>query len=125
MSIDPSSLIYHFYEKKSKTTNKKGAEALQEMINTLLFTLAGLVNVMGLLFLLFFVYTVMGVQLFAKIAYNGELDPHANFRSFSTAMLTVFYILNTPPLSLSLTLSPLTDISFQHVFTIFIIHIHV
>lgn len=59
------------------------------MINTLLFTLAGLVNVMGLLFLLFFVYTVMGLQLFAKIAYNGDLDVHANFRSFGSAMLTV------------------------------------
>jgi len=68
----------------------QGAQVLRDMLNTLLFTVAGLINVFGLLFLLFFVYTVMGVQLFAKIEYNGALDEHANFRHFGTAMNTLF-----------------------------------
>jgi hypothetical protein len=68
----------------------QGAKALREMINTLVFTVAGLINVFGLLFLLFFIYSVMGVQLFAKVQYHDELNAHANFRSFGSAILTLF-----------------------------------
>ena len=68
----------------------RGAKALREIFLSLYFTAVGLMNVFGLLFLLLFVYTVMGVQLFATVQYNGDLNVHANFRSFGTAMLTLF-----------------------------------
>jgi len=67
-----------------------GADALKDIINTMLFTLIGLMNVMALLLLLFFTYTVLGIQLFALVQYQGELNEHANFRSFGLSMLTLF-----------------------------------
>jgi len=45
----------------------KSAPALREIFGTLYFTAVGLLNVFGLLFLLLFVYSVMGMQLFACV----------------------------------------------------------
>lgn len=66
-----------------------GTEKINQLLNTLLLTLPGLGNISALLFLLFFIYAVMGVQLFAKIQYSGSLSRHTNFRSFGTALLSL------------------------------------
>lgn len=59
------------------------------LFNTLVVTLPSLGNIAALLFLLFFIYSVMGVQLFAHVKFGFYLNRHANFRSFGTAMLTL------------------------------------
>ncbi|CAE7648316.1 scn4ab, partial [Symbiodinium microadriaticum] len=66
-----------------------GAESISQLFNTLLLTLPGLGNIAALLFLLFFIYAVMGVQLFAKVEYSGDHDEHANFRDFGIAMISL------------------------------------
>jgi hypothetical protein len=66
-----------------------GTEKINQLLNTLLLTLPGLGNIAALLFLLFFIYGVMGVQLFAKIQYSGSLNSHTNFRNFGTALLSL------------------------------------
>ena len=71
-----------------------GAETINQLFNTLILTLPGLGNIGALLFLLFFIYSVMGVQLFATVQYYEALNEHANFRSFWRAMLTLFTIFN-------------------------------
>lgn len=63
---------------------------MREVFNTLAITIFGLINIAVLLFLLMFIYTVMGVQLFAKVAYNDDFNANANFRAFGTAFLTLF-----------------------------------
>lgn len=68
----------------------KGAEKLRELITTLIVTLYGLMNVGILLVLLFFIYSVLAVQLFALVEYNGDYSEHGNFRTFWGAMLTLF-----------------------------------
>ena len=68
----------------------KGFPNLRNMVNTLISTVAGLVNIVLLLALLFFIYAILGVQMFATIGFNGDLSPHANFRSFWMSMLTLF-----------------------------------
>ena len=65
-------------------------EQLREVFNTLAITIFGLINIAVLLFLLMFIYTVMGVQLFAKVAYNEDFNANANFRGFGLAFLTLF-----------------------------------
>lgn len=52
-----------------------------------------MLNVGGLLFLIFFIYAVLGMHLMGKIqpAEDAEfLGDHANFASFGTSLLTVF-----------------------------------
>eukprot|EP01084_Bolivina_argentea_P090848 163604_1 len=68
----------------------KSAKNLRKLFNTLVNSLPSFINIGGLLLLLFFIYAVLGVQLFAKIAGNEEYNDHANFRKFWIALLTLF-----------------------------------
>jgi hypothetical protein len=48
-----------------------------------------LVNVGCILFLFLFLYSVLGMHLFAKVKFNGAYDDHANFQTFYIAFLTL------------------------------------
>lgn len=67
----------------------QGFKSLRQILNTLLCTLPSLGNIGSLLMLLFFMYAIMGVQLFATVGYNGALNHHTNFQSFGQAMVTL------------------------------------
>lgn len=67
----------------------QNAKSLRTLFNTLMLTLPSLANVGGILLLMLFIYTIIGVQLFAKVK-NGELlDDRINFRNFGTAFLSL------------------------------------
>lgn len=67
----------------------QSAPSLRQLFNTLLITLPSLVNIGGLLFLVFFIYAAMGVQLFAKVKLGELVTPTTNFQSISRAMITL------------------------------------
>jgi len=66
-----------------------GAESLNQLFNTLLLTIPGLVNIGMLLALLYFIFSVMAVQLFATVGFNGDYNHDANFRTFGTSFMTL------------------------------------
>jgi hypothetical protein len=66
------------------------AESLRRLFNTLVTSVPSLTNIGGLLLLLFFIYAVCGVQLFAKIKHHDDVSHHANFTNLWVAMLTLF-----------------------------------
>ena len=68
----------------------RGAPKLRELINTLVLTLPALGNISAVLFLLYFIYAVLGVQLFAKVKLGDALNSQANFRDFGGAMMMLF-----------------------------------
>ena len=45
---------------------------------------------MTLLLLAFFIFAVIGMNLFASIRFNGGLNEHANFTTFGKSMLLLF-----------------------------------
>lgn len=65
----------------------KRVKNLRLLFNTLIVSIPSIVNIGTLLLLLFFIYAVIGMQLFSFIPDNGEVNQHANFRSFGSAML--------------------------------------
>jgi hypothetical protein len=65
------------------------AKKLKFYFSTLIQTLPSLGNIGGLLFLLFFIYAVMGVQLFSEVRLGSTLNEYANFQSFGRAILTL------------------------------------
>ena len=65
-------------------------KSLRVLFNTFIDALPQLTNVGGLLFLFLFLYSVLGVTLFAKVKLSGELDIHANFKTFPKAFKTLF-----------------------------------
>lgn len=52
-------------------------KTLNKLFQTLLLTLPGLGNIGLLLFMFFFIYALVGVQLFAKVAHNGSVNANA------------------------------------------------
>ena len=63
------------------------APKLRELVNTIILTLPALGNISGVLLMLFFIYAVMGVQLFAYVNLDDALNDQANFQNFWGAML--------------------------------------
>jgi len=62
---------------------------LRALINTLIISLPSLFNIGMLLCLMVFIYAIIGVQQFAKVAHFDAIGPHANFESFPVAFLTL------------------------------------
>ncbi|KAL6754112.1 Ion transport protein-domain-containing protein [Haematococcus lacustris] len=72
-----------------KLINK--AKGLRTLFNTLISSSPAIANVGSLLFLLMFMYAVLGMNIFgASDRYDGEL--HANFDNFGTSLLTLFRV---------------------------------
>lgn len=57
----------------------KRYKVLRQSFNTLILTIPALGNVGGLLFLFLYLYSILGVFLFAKVKLQNSLDIHANF----------------------------------------------
>jgi hypothetical protein len=67
----------------------RGAKELRKLINTLVTSLPQLTNVALFLVLFLFIFGVMGVQMFAKIAFEEAYNEHANFQTFAFGVLTL------------------------------------
>ena len=65
----------------------RGAPKLRELVNTIILTLPALGNISGVLMMLFFIYAVMGVQLFSGVKLGDSLNAMANFQTFWDAIL--------------------------------------
>jgi hypothetical protein len=67
-------------------------QGLKALLKTIVLMIPYLGNIATLMFIVFFIYAVMGMQLFAKIATDGQenLDHRANFQSFAQAMVTLW-----------------------------------
>ena len=69
--------------------NEKGPA---NMFRTLVLTIPGIFNVGLVLFLLVFIFTTMGMQIFSKVAFYENYNDSANFRSFWSSFLTMIEI---------------------------------
>jgi voltage-dependent calcium channel L type alpha-1D len=61
-----------------------------QLLNTLFLSLSSLANVAVILLLLYFVYAVVGMNLFAGVKYGQYINRDANFSTFLLSMLTLF-----------------------------------
>ena len=68
----------------------KRAKGLRTLLQTLLFSLPALFNVGSVLFLFFFIFAVMGMNLFGAVKMQDSLTRHANFEVFGSSLLLLF-----------------------------------
>ncbi|PNW76369.1 hypothetical protein CHLRE_11g467528v5 [Chlamydomonas reinhardtii] len=70
-------------------------KGLRTLLTTLWWSLPALINVGSVLFLLIFVYAIIGMNLFGMIREDnaGELGPYVSFRTFPLAFLTLFRLM--------------------------------
>jgi Ion transport protein len=57
----------------------KSAKKLKLIFNTFIYTIPALANVGGLLLLLLYLYSILGINLYAEIMWNGAIDERLNF----------------------------------------------
>ena len=67
----------------------QGCTSMKKLFNTLLVTLPGLGNIALLLLLLLVIYSIIGVELFATVGFDGSHDEHTNFRHFFRALVVL------------------------------------
>lgn len=70
----------------------KRAERLRLVFNTFIITLPALVNVGGLLLILLYLYSVLGVTLFAEVMRSNIFNDVINFENFANAFITLFIV---------------------------------
>jgi len=63
---------------------------VEKMLGSLIKGLPGFANIAILLLIVFSMYAVLGVQLFAKVGTNAYVSSHQNFRTFGNALLVLF-----------------------------------
>ena len=68
------------------------AENLRMIFNTFLITLPSLASIGLLLFIVIFIYTIMGNQNFAYIKHQNNIDRNANFEGLFYSILTLFRV---------------------------------
>lgn len=68
----------------------KRATSLNIIFETFLITIPALANIGGLLLLFLYLYSVIGVSLFATVKLQTDLNTHANFKTFSRSFVTLF-----------------------------------
>ena len=70
----------------------KNMKQLQVIFTTFINTLSSIVNVGGLMFLLIYIYGVIGVSFFAPIQWNGPLNTRLNFTNIGYAIITLIRV---------------------------------
>ena len=71
----------------------KGAKELRNLIVTLIYSFPSLVNVCGVLVLITFMYSVLGVDLFTFVVHRENIDDSRNFEDIGHAALLLFQCL--------------------------------
>ena len=59
------------------------------IFSAFVITIPSLANVGGLLFLLLYLYAILGVFSFATVQLQDELNHHSNYQTFGSALLTL------------------------------------
>eukprot|EP00954_Amorphochlora_amoebiformis_P012516 977976-Amorphochlora_amoeboformis.AAC.1 len=64
---------------------------IRALFETLILSSSSLINVGALILVIFYIYAVLGVFLFGKVAWvDGGLSQYANFATFPSAMITLW-----------------------------------
>ncbi len=70
----------------------KSTKSLRLVFKTFTETLPAIINVGGLLVLLFYFFSVIGVFLFAEVKRNDLMNDTMNFETFGNSLISLFVI---------------------------------
>lgn len=70
----------------------KGARGIKRLLFALVISLPALLNIGALLFLIMFIYAIIGMSSFGYVRKSGALDDVVNFETFGNSMLLLFRI---------------------------------
>lgn len=65
----------------------KSSQNMRIILDTIAHIMPQVTNIMSLVFLLLFIYSVLGMNLFSTVMYQDSYNSRANFRSFGESIL--------------------------------------
>lgn len=68
----------------------KAAKGIRKLLFALVISLPALFNIGALLFLVMFVYAIIGMSLFGHVKLSGSLTERVNFQTFANSMVLLF-----------------------------------
>lgn len=89
----------HVHPWGSVCCSRRNLVGLKMMLSTLLLSLPMLLNVAGVSALVYFIFAVVGVELFGNVVRTDQVGPYANFENTGTAMFTLFRMMTGGALS--------------------------
>jgi len=87
VTVGPSTTIIRSFRIFRIFRLVKRAKSLKLMFNTFVVTLPAMTNIGGLLMLMLYLYSILGVYLFAEVKLTSPMDSNANFKTMSNAFL--------------------------------------
>jgi hypothetical protein len=93
---------------------KRGGKSLYLIFNTFVITMQSLANIGGLLLLMMYIYSIIGMIYFGEVKRNSTMNDYINFESFTSAFITLFTVAtvdswNYTMISFSYVLSPANE----------------
>jgi len=70
----------------------KKAKGLQTLLNTLIQALPAFLNIGFVLFIVYFIFGILGVQLFGKTPHDDTIDDMTNFETVWNALITLYIV---------------------------------
>ena len=71
----------------------KRAKGIRLMVNTLMTSLPACFNIGSLLFLCYFIYAIVGMQMFGNVRFGHALNANCNFRDFPSSVLLLIRVM--------------------------------
>jgi hypothetical protein len=71
---------------------KRGGKSLYMIFNTFVITMQSLANIGGLLLLIMYIYSIIGMIYFGEVKRNGYMGDYINFETFWNAFITLFSV---------------------------------
>ena len=62
------------------------------IFNTFIVSLPGLINIGGLLLIIVYFYSILGMQLFGRVMHNGIIDRSLNFETFGNSFTALWAV---------------------------------
>ena len=66
------------------------ARGIRKLLLAVVISLPALFNIGALLFLITFIYAIIGINLFGHVKHQGVLDDVVNFETFGRSMMLLF-----------------------------------
>ena len=68
----------------------KSSQNMRIILDTIAHILPQIMNIMSLVFLLLFIYSILGMNLFAGVMFQNNYNERANFRTFEDSILLLY-----------------------------------
>ncbi|KAG1695920.1 Sodium channel protein 60E [Nymphon striatum] len=73
----------------------KAASGIRKLLFALMISLPALLNIGMLLFLVMFIYALIGMGLFGNVKHTGIIDDQVNFETFGRSMILLFRLITS------------------------------